>query len=345
MRENPKIGLVYLGVRGGGAQLTNQLLGELQEINVNCHLLLSSRNEVLQKYSQAHSLITFKSFKKKWLYLLPFSKHRSYFDTYIKQLKESNVQIVLFTMAHPLNIQLMARLREEGIKIAILVHDLQQHPGELWPSRRHIDKFINMSDVVICLSSFVHSAVLSETKQVLLSDLPTEIPHKIVKSAQDIPYCLFIGRIKKYKGVKTLIKAWIDLNPSEIKLLIAGQGRVSKKTGKIRNILMINRWLSNEEIHQLVAHASFLVLPYIEASQSGILKVAAAYNKPCVVTPVGALPDYFKFGHPCIISKDVDKDSLLESLQKAINGQWDHAEKKISRPSITEIIARLVKEA
>lgn len=344
MTSKSHIGIVYLGVRGGGAQLTYQLLEEFQEINLNSHLLLSSGNELLQTYTGAHSLTIFKSFKRKLLYLVPLSKQSPYFHAYIKMLKESQVKIVLFTMAHPLNIQLMAMLRKEGIRTVILVHDLQRHPGELWPSRRYIKKFISNSDVVITLSSFVHKAIESETKEVVMSDLPMEIAHKIENNSQYIPYCLFIGRIKKYKGVKNLISAWADINPTGLKLLIAGEGRMPRKTRKVKNLLTLNRWLSNEEIHQLVANSSFLILPYIEASQSGILKIAAAYNKPCVVTPVGALADYYNFGYPCIVSKNTDKYSIQESLQKALDGLWDHAEKKFSPPPITEIIYRLTKE-
>jgi glycosyltransferase involved in cell wall biosynthesis len=342
MTSRSNIGLVYLGVRGGGAQLTQQLLEEFQGKNLDCDMLLSSGNELLQTYTGAHSLTIFKSFKKKWLYLVPLSKYERYFDTYIKQLKDSKVKIVLFTMAHPLNIQLMALLKKEGIKTVILVHDFRRHPGELWPSSRHIKKFISNSDVVISLSSFVHKAITSETKKVILSDLPTENPHNIAVTSQYIPYCLFIGRIKRYKGVTNLIRAWVDLKPTDVKLLIAGEGRIPRKTRQISNILTLNKWLSNEEIHQLVANASFLILPYIEASQSGILKVAAAYNKPCVVTPVGALTDYYNFGYPCIISKNTEKKAIQESLQKALDGLWDQAEKKIGPPSITEIMIRLI---
>ncbi len=344
MTSRSNIGLVYLGVRGGGAHLTNQLLEEFQGKNLDCHMLLSSGNELLQSCTGAHSLTIFKSFKKKWLYLVPLSKYERYFDTYIKQLKDRKVKIVLFTMAHPLNIQLMVLLKKEGIKTVILVHDLRRHPGEFWPSSRHIKKFISNSDIVISLSSFVHKAITSETKKVILSDLPTENPYNIVDTSHYIPYCLFIGRIKKYKGLKNLIRAWVDLKPTEVKLLIAGEGRIPRKTRQVSNILTLNKWLNNEEIHQLVANASFLVLPYIEASQSGILKVAAAYNKPCLVTPVGALPDYFKFGHPCIVSSGTDEVSIRESLERALDGLWDHTEKESSPPSITEIMIRLISE-
>jgi glycosyltransferase involved in cell wall biosynthesis len=165
-----------------------------------------------------------------------------------------------------------------------------------------------------------------------------------MESTQPFSYCLFIGRIKKYKGLNTLIKAWEELDQSQIKLLIAGEGRIPKKAKKQKNILTVNKWLNNNEIHQLVANASFLVLPYIEASQSGILKIAAAYNVPCLVTPVGALPDYSRFGHPCIISKSTDRNSLLESLEKAIDGRWEYTKQKESPLSISEIMTTLLVE-
>src|SRR4029077_14245081 len=50
-----------------------------------------------------------------------------------------------------------------------------------------------------------------------------------------------------------------------------------------------NRFIEDHELAQLFLDADLVVLPYTEASQSGVLNVAAAFGKPMIVTDVGEL--------------------------------------------------------
>jgi glycosyltransferase involved in cell wall biosynthesis len=50
-----------------------------------------------------------------------------------------------------------------------------------------------------------------------------------------------------------------------------------------------HRFIEDREVAQLFLDADLVVLPYREASQSGVIPVAATFGKPVVVTDVGEL--------------------------------------------------------
>ena len=52
---------------------------------------------------------------------------------------------------------------------------------------------------------------------------------------------------------------------------------------------MHDEFVPDERVAQLFLDTELVVLPYLEASQSGILAMAAAFGKPVVVTDVGEL--------------------------------------------------------
>lgn len=41
----------------------------------------------------------------------------------------------------------------------------------------------------------------------------------------------------------------------------------------------------------MIRNCEFTVVPYIDATQSGVIMSAYAFNKPCVATNVGGLPE------------------------------------------------------
>jgi glycosyltransferase involved in cell wall biosynthesis len=50
-----------------------------------------------------------------------------------------------------------------------------------------------------------------------------------------------------------------------------------------------DRFISDDETARLFTDADMVVLPYIEASQSGVLAIANSFAKPVIVTDVGEL--------------------------------------------------------
>lgn len=344
MHESHGIGIAYLGTRGGGAQLTKQLKENFRKSNVPVFLLINDKNEILEEFYGTDGLSIFEGTNHKWVYLFSSSKYNDIFEKYVQNLKMNEIRHVLITMTHPLNLQLIRILKLNNIKVISLIHDYRRHPGDYWPTKRFINQFIADSDVTISLSSYVNEKIKNKSKRVILSELPSEEIYKANHPIVSGEYCLFIGRIRKYKGLSRFIKVWQRFDNHPIRLVVAGEGRAPRSALSENSILVFNKWLSNEEMHSLVANASFVILPYTEASQSGILMIASAYNKPCLITPVGGLSDYQKMGHPCIIAKTTQMDSIEVALQEAFNDNWVVNQNSERPPSIIEIIIDLIAE-
>jgi len=106
---------------------------------------------------------------------------------------------------------------------------------------------------------------------------------------------LFFGRIWEYKGLEYLIRAepLIRKEIPDVKIVIAGRGdEFSQYESMMENpdsFIVHNKYITNELQSALFRQASVVVLPYIEATQSGVIPAAYNFAKPVVATRVGAL--------------------------------------------------------
>ena len=65
----------------------------------------------------------------------------------------------------------------------------------------------------------------------------------------------------------------------------------------VKNVTLINKWLSDDEIAAIYRMNNVItVLPYMDASQSGIIPIAMEYGSPVISTDVGGLPEQLGYG-------------------------------------------------
>jgi glycosyltransferase involved in cell wall biosynthesis len=109
---------------------------------------------------------------------------------------------------------------------------------------------------------------------------------------------LFFGRIYEYKGLKYLIQAepLISRQVPGIKIIIAGTGENFERYRDMigerhQNFVVHNYRIPYNEGAEIFQKSSIVVLPYIEASQSGVVLTAYGFKKPVVVTDVGSIPE------------------------------------------------------
>lgn len=131
---------------------------------------------------------------------------------------------------------------------------------------------------------------------------------------------LFFGRIWEYKGLQYLIKAEpiITKKVPEAKIVIAGRGEGFDKYKRMMvhkdKFKVYDRHIPNEMVPDLFQKSSVVVLPYIDASQSGVVPLAYAFKKPVVVTNVGCLPEIVEQGKTGYIVPPRDSEKLAEAI-------------------------------
>jgi len=122
-----------------------------------------------------------------------------------------------------------------------------------------------------------------------------------LKLETEYSYLLFFGFIRAYKGLDLLLEAFADqrLRNRRLKLIVAGEFYESDKPyldiinkNNIGNeVLILDRFIKEDEVSSLFCAADLVVQPYRSATQSGVTQIAYHFEKPMLVTDVGGLSE------------------------------------------------------
>lgn len=210
------------------------------------------------------------------------------------------------------------------------IHDVQTHPGS------------DGNNVIIkTIRRFIHSRLYRKIivhGEALKSDLLKSIgkaskdifviPHGGLFSFQTYSNnsiiqeedhtILFFGRMLEYKGLRYLIEAepLVSKEIPDFKIIVAGNGKDltdNKRYIEVNPHFEIHdRFIPNDEVAIFFKRAVLIVIPYIEASQSGIVAMSFAFGKPVIVTDVGSLSEVVSDGKVGLVvpARDVKRLSI-----------------------------------
>lgn len=77
---------------------------------------------------------------------------------------------------------------------------------------------------------------------------------------------------------------------------------------------MQDSYTPDREVEKYFAAADLVVLPYISATQSGIVQIAYGFTKPVVVTDVGGLPDVVEDGSTGYIVEPGNSEAIAAAV-------------------------------
>jgi glycosyltransferase involved in cell wall biosynthesis len=185
-------------------------------------------------------------------------------------------------------------------KLVLTAHDVlprEPRPGQLAAQRRLYGRF----DAIV-----VHSA---HGRERLTGELGVDpdrvhtIPHGVFTHLaaappalppyeSERPVVLFFGLLRPYKGLDVLLRAWRGIEDAE--LWIAGMARMdiaALHAGAPANVRWHARFVTDGELPAFFRRADLVVLPYLQADQSGVLFTALAFGKPLLLSDVGGFPE------------------------------------------------------
>jgi glycosyltransferase involved in cell wall biosynthesis len=146
-------------------------------------------------------------------------------------------------------------------------------------------------------------------------------------------HILFFGRLSPYKGIDDLLQAMPEVFrefPQE-KLIIAGKRypgfaiNDDLLNSNKDNIMLIDKHIPNEELAVLIQGAKFIVCPYKDATQSGVLMTAFGLKTPVIATNVGSFPEFINNDVNGLMVPAHDPAALAEGICFAL--QNDHYKK------------------
>ncbi|WP_254454818.1 glycosyltransferase [Acetobacter estunensis] len=225
----------------------------------------------------------------------------------VKRLREWSPELAICAMAGPLDLLMATALWWVKVPLVVVVHDAVPHPGDGFPFQHRLQTWlVRRANVVVALTHHVARQLEGDPrmhKPVLVASLPPyehvpqSVPAVAASRAPGPLRLLMFGRLRAYKGLDLLAGALERLpETARFECRIVGCGPDLPELHRLagmRGVQVENRWVPEEDIGPLVKWADVMLLPYREASQSGVGAIGAAVGHQILATQVGGLDEQF----------------------------------------------------
>lgn len=295
-----RVALIYLGRRGGGATYSLEIAKALAKKGEILAVISEQAWNLDAWHGTGLRLIEASTYSNKWQFITSTLNLKKHFAL-CRQIRGFDPDVLYYPMLHlwtPLiNYFLPA------IPKVVTIHDPILHQGE----RNPIIALLQRRAIRQATRSIILSNVFVDIME--RQGVPREeidiIPHgefsyyskqSSLQKNQHLQTLLFFGRISKYKGLEVILKAFpiIKEQVPQAKLFIVGSGDLGAYKAQLENlkdVIIINRWIKDEDVAIYFCQADLLVAPYTDASQSGVIPIAYAFKVPVITTRVGGLPE------------------------------------------------------
>ncbi len=234
----------------------------------------------------------------------------------------------------------IARLakRNKHTKVVSIVDNMIPHEKHVYDTI--LSKyFVKPVDAFVAMSQSVKNDVLKfSQKPCVLSPHPMfdnfgkpvsreEALQKMNLSA-DFRYLLYFGIIRHYKGLDLLLEAFADgrLKKFPVKLIVSGEFYedskpyldIIEKHHLHDRIILKTDFVPDCEVANYFCSADLIVLPYRDATQSGVTQIAYHFTKPMLVTNVGGLSEIVpdgKSGYVVTPNSQAIADALVDFFE------------------------------
>lgn len=216
--------------------------------------------------------------------------------------------------------------------IVFTQHDPLTHAGDVFRfSSRLIHKTQqNLSQAIVVHGQYLRNIVVGD--QGVAAGRVHVIPHgeygffrqwqnpnlkKIPRSV------LLFGRMYPYKGLDTLLQSLkiLERRGRPVRLILAGSGDLTPYRARLASLdqpLIENRFIKDQEVISYFQQAEAVVLPYKEASQSGIIPIAFPAGVPVIATRVGALPEILQHEKNALLVEPDQPLQLADAIERVL---------------------------
>jgi glycosyltransferase involved in cell wall biosynthesis len=139
-------------------------------------------------------------------------------------------------------------------------------------------------------------------------------------------YILFFGRITSYKGLEFLFPAMKQIHDMfpDVNLIVAGAGKFYFDISDYISLDYIdikNRYVTNFELANLISNTLFVICPYNDATQSGVVMSSFAFCKPVLATNVGGLAEYIEHDKYGIIIEYNKTNFIVDAISDLLKNR------------------------
>jgi len=291
------------GRNGGAPRFAAQLATGLSRLpNTLVHLSLAQGAAILQTKSPPNCDLPIKTYNGLGGFFARVACTPFEIPSLTRRIAALQPDFAICAMPGPLDLMMVAALRRLARSFVVILHDATPHPGDGLPGQMAIQRIIcGQADAVATLSNHVSGQFIARKRAtgehqplIRLWHPPFDFDFQNTeKPADGIFRLLMFGRLLRYKGLDLLLAALRLVGPRpDLLVRVVGAGPDSIELDDLRGISGVtveNRWVPEDEIGALFGWCDGVILPYQEASQSGVASIALAAGKHIVATRVGGL--------------------------------------------------------
>ncbi len=227
----------------------------------------------------------------------------------------------------------VATLMKPFALIVLTVHDPVAHTGRDQAAARRtawIHAYIRRrSDLIVVHNDYCarhfgqhrrypaqvpqQKVVVSEHGVILEPPMISETAHAGIK-------LYFFGRMESYKGVEVALRMAEILHRRNLdfQLRIAGRGpeldRLQSRFKALPQVEVFNGFVPPRQIIDSIQEADCVILPYLNATQSGVLAAAFAGRRCVIASEVGGLADVVEHMRNGILVPPADPQALADAV-------------------------------
>lgn len=244
----------------------------------------------------------------------------------------ANATHILVPMHHPWMAITLALLPSR-IHVISIIHDAIPHEGD----NKYFAKLFNLiicrySWATLFLSEFQRKYQLTQAfcknsktgliRHPSFRHYVEKFSGREVEETESFDF-VFFGRLEPYKGLNLLIDAFkvVRLMKSNATLLIAGRpGKDFIRVGiESPGVQIDARYIPDDEVPAVIQRGRVVVLPYLTATQSGVMTVASDFGRVCVSTPLSGLKEQAEYTGHVYFADQLTPVSLAKAMTSAFN--------------------------
>lgn len=326
----PRIAVLHLGRNGGGPKFTLALATALAE-RASVVSVVAATADNRTEYDRLGPVLSLRTFDTKVGAALRAPVMLPHAIRLRRFLRKHDIQAVVVSMEQIWQAPILAVARSRRRRVLLCVHDASMHPGQA----NRVEEWTLHAHRILADGLMTFSAHVASTLEATSRFDPSRIWQTVhasygsgkgvprsLPSSDHVPTIGFLGRLSAYKGLGLAYDSITALRESgrQVRFHVAGDGQdpaLSRMTHPDDRLDI--RWLEDAHIPAVLDSLDVLLLPYVEASQSGVFAYAMGRGVPMVVTPVGGLREQALDTGAAAIADDLTPAAVARALSALLD--------------------------